>query len=222
MNHFRRTAAVAAALSLTLVAAAPALAQDDDDVLVTGIEYAFEGIPAELPTGTDLKFTNAGVEVHELALVRVADGVTESVEELLLDPEAAMEEGKVVFVPARGGEAPLFAAPGEDAFGEIDLDLPGTYVAACFIPQGLTDPAVFELLGPGSDPEALPEDVQALLANPPHIALGMVTVFTVTGEAMVDDMDDDDDMDSDDDMDDVDDDAEDMDDDDDDDAEDDD
>lgn len=186
MSRYRSGVAIASMLALAAIMTAPVAAQDDATsdaaVEVTGIEYAFEGLAGELVTGTDLTFVNGGAEVHELAVARVADGVTESVEELLAMGDAAIESGKVVLV----GERPLFAGPGEAAFGTVDIDLPGTYVAVCFIPQGLTDPSVFELLGPGSDPEALPDDIKAMLENPPHVALGMLAVFTVTGEAMVD------------------------------------
>ena len=50
---------------------------------VGGVEYAFTRLPTSVPAGTTLTFTNEGVEIHEMIVNRLADGVTESFEELL-------------------------------------------------------------------------------------------------------------------------------------------
>jgi hypothetical protein len=42
------------------------------DVTVTAVDYAFEGVPAEVPSGTTLGLTNAGAEVHRRVRVRAA------------------------------------------------------------------------------------------------------------------------------------------------------
>jgi plastocyanin len=148
---------------------------------VTGVEYAYQGLPTSVPVGTELGFTNAGAEVHEMVLVRVADDTTESIEELLaMDAEGRdpLAEGLVEMI----GESPLFAGPGESAEGTLALDREGAYVVLCFIPQGLTDMSVLESLGPDTDPADVPPEVQELMANPPHVALGMLQAFTVTAE----------------------------------------
>jgi hypothetical protein len=106
-------------------------------------------------------------------------GVTESLEELLaMEAEGRdpMAEGLVEMV----GDMPLFAAPGTTAEGTRTLEHEGRYVVPCFIPQGLTDMSVLEQLGPDANPEDLPPEIQALMANPPHLALGMIQEFTVT------------------------------------------
>lgn len=183
----RHVRTLTAAVLLLIVPAASTTAQSEEapaggDVLVvTGVEYAFLGLPTSVPVGTRLGFTNSGAEVHELALYRVADDVTASVEELVAmyfegqDPEAA---GLVEMI----GGWPLYAAPGGAAPESFALDREGRYAMICLIPQGLTDIALLEGLGPGSDPAQieLPKELQALMGNPPHVALGMVGEFTVT------------------------------------------
>jgi hypothetical protein len=185
-----RTLALVGAAALLLASAAPIMAQDDmatDSPMdmegltldVGGVEYAFTDLPTSVPVGTSLTFTNHGAEVHEMVLVRIADGVTESLEELLaMDAEGRdpMEAGLVEMV----GDMPLFAAPGTTAEGTLTLESVGRYVVLCFIPQGLTDMSVLEQLGPEANPEDMPPEVQAIMANPPHFTLGMIQEFTVT------------------------------------------
>jgi plastocyanin len=185
-----RTLALVGAAALLLVSAAPIVAQDEaasDDPMdmegltldVGGVEYAFTDLPTSVPVGTTLTFTNNGAEVHEMVLLRIADGVTESLDELLaMEAEGRdpMEEGLVEMV----GDMPLFAAPGTTAEGSRTIDSEGRYVVICFIPQGLTDMSVLEQLGPDASLEDLPPEVQAIMANPPHFALGMIQEFTVT------------------------------------------
>lgn len=185
-----RTLALVGAAALLLVSAVPVAAQDEattDHAMdmeglaleVGGVEYAFTNLPTSVPVGTTLSFVNNGAEVHEMVLVRIADGVTESVDELLaMEAEGRdpMAEGLVEFV----GDGPLFAAPGATAEGTRTLESEGRYVVLCFIPQGLTDMSALEQIGPETNPEDLPPELQALMANPPHLALGMVQEFTVT------------------------------------------
>ena len=185
-----RTLALVSAAALLLVSAAPIVAQDEaatDDsmdmeglsVEVGGVEYAYTGLPTSLPVGTELTFRNDGAEVHEMVLLRIGDETTETLEELLaMDAEGRdpVGEGLVEFI---GGE-PLFAAPGTTAEGTLPLDSEGRYLVICFIPQGLTDMSVLESLGPDTDPADMPPEVQAIMANPPHVELGMIQEFTVT------------------------------------------
>ncbi len=122
---------------------------------VAASNYAFDGLPAELPAGeTSFELTNDADEVHELILLRKDDGVTQSAEELLAMPE----EEAMALVEMLG--SPAFAAPGDTAYTVKDL-APGEYVAACFIPTGMT----------GTD--GPPPD------GPPHAMNGMVAEFTV-------------------------------------------
>ena len=100
-------------------------------------EYAFGGIPAEVPAGPTILTAEAtGEEVHEIIIIRINDDVTLSLEELLALPE---EESDTMITFA-GGMFGIF--PGTSQSTVLDLT-PGRYVAICFFPQGAT-PEVFE------------------------------------------------------------------------------
>jgi hypothetical protein len=122
-------------------------------------DYSFSGIDDELDAGPAvITFENNGSEYHELALARINDGVELSAEELLALPQEEAE-GMVTFLNG------AFAAPGETGYTAVDL-APGRYVAACFVPVGMT-PAALE-----QDPE--------FEGGQPHFMEGMSTEFTVT------------------------------------------
>lgn len=148
------------------------------DVLAT--DYAFGGIPDEVPAGpTVVSLTNDGEEMHEIILIRRNDGVTTPVEELLALPE---EEAfaQVQFLSA------AFAAPGEVGHTVVDL-APGEYIALCFIPVGTTL-EVFEQMSAAMEAPAgsgAPEGSAPAGSEPaPHFAHGMIQEFTVTGDAV--------------------------------------
>lgn len=128
-----------------------------NDVGVLATEYAFGGLPAELPAGpTIFDLTNNGTEFHEVAVIRRGEGVTESFDELLALPEEEIFQ-KVTFLGA------AIATPGESASAVLDL-APGDYIAVCFVPTGTTPDVV--AAGPPPDAE-------------PHLAHGMRHEFTV-------------------------------------------
>ncbi len=136
-------------------------------------EYEFEGVPAEIPAGgTIFSLENAGEQVHELAVMRINDDVTLTVEELLALPE---EEGMSMVTPA----AFAFAFPGTVSYGTGDLTS-GRYFAVCFMPDGMTPEVMMQLEEAGVDgPEdTIPEDLGIEL-GPPHFTKGMVHEFTV-------------------------------------------
>ena len=117
-------------------------------------DYAFGGIPAEVPAGgAILTAENIGEEVHEIFVLRVNDDVTLSAEEIAALPEEELFS-MVTFV---GGVSPF--PPGETSAAPLNLT-PGRHIALCFIPQGTT-PEVFEQMmaaegsvPPGSAPVA--------------------------------------------------------------------
>lgn len=153
-------------LTLALVGgslAAPVAAQSDgaSTIRVTAQDYFFEGLPTSVPADTSLELYNAGVEIHELLVVRKNDGVTETWEELLALPE----EEVMAKVSILG---PLMAATEQLAESAITLEQEGEYLAICFIPQGMT-----EMPGPDTDPADLPDGL-------PHFMLGMIQEFVVT------------------------------------------
>lgn len=111
---------------------------------VSAVDYAFEGIPAEVPAGaTSFRLTNDGEAAHEMFMARLGEGV--DLDELLArDEEPSPEEAEDV--------GSTFAAPGEDAYLNVEDLTPGTYAVLCFIP------------GP---------------ENKSHYELGMKATFTV-------------------------------------------
>jgi hypothetical protein len=136
-------------------------------------EYQFEGLPAEIPAGGAIfSLENAGEQVHELAVMRINDDVTLTVEELLALPQ---EEAMSMVTPA----AFAFAFPGTVSYGTADLTA-GRYFALCFLPDGATPEVLMQLEEVGVDgPEdTIPEGLGIEL-GPPHFTKGMVHEFTV-------------------------------------------
>lgn len=94
---------------------------------VTGVDFAFQGIPDQVPAGAvSFEFTNRGEAAHEMAVFKLGEGV--DMDELLArDEEPTDEEAQEVGF--------TFAPPGE---GGVYLNAeeltPGTYAVVCFIP----------------------------------------------------------------------------------------
>jgi hypothetical protein len=128
-------------------------------------EYAFAGIPEEVPAGpTIITNTNLGEEFHEVLLMRKNDGVTESFDEIIALPEdEGMSKATVMAV--------AFGPPGAESYAVGDLT-PGEYLAICFLPKGATPEVMAQMEGPES---SLPPG-----AGPPHFTEGMLFEFTVT------------------------------------------
>jgi hypothetical protein len=100
-----------------------------ETVDVTGVDYAFEGVPESIPAGTvAFSFQNEGEEPHEMLIFRKVDGVTESFDEIFSGPEEA-SEGKVEF------SGVTFAEPGDEGSALTDLSA-GDYAMVCFVPVG--------------------------------------------------------------------------------------
>ncbi len=126
---------------------------------VTAREYSFEGMPDEIEAGrVAILLTNEGVEAHEIGIGRKAEGVTESLEELL-----ALDEGELMekVEPVGGAFAPT---TGSQGLAILDLE-EGEYVGLCFVPVGTSVEDGEEQEGDG----------------PPHFEEGMSLEFTVTG-----------------------------------------
>jgi hypothetical protein len=123
---------------------------------VTTVDYAFEGLPDEMPAGpTSFEMTNEGAELHEVIIVRRNEGTTQPLEELLALPEE--EVGSLI--TEAGATGPV--AAGESVYTVADLT-PGDYVVVCFVPTGMT---AFD----GPPPDGMP-----------HAMAGMTAEFTVT------------------------------------------
>jgi hypothetical protein len=101
-----------------------------ETVDVAGVDYGYEGVPSTIPAGTvAFRFANeSDTEEHEMAILKKADGVQLSWEELVeLPEEEAMT--KAEFLGA------AFAPPGGDSGTFAELS-PGEYAMICFIPVG--------------------------------------------------------------------------------------
>jgi plastocyanin len=136
------------------------------DITVTGVDYAFAGIPDAVDAGTVLGFRNEGDEPHEMAVFRINDDVELSIQELLALPED--EVGEMV---QQTGFA--IADPGEDAEETVTVAEAGNYAMLCFIPVGTT--SIPEGTPPPSG-EPMPSGVGS---GPPHFTVGMVKQFNV-------------------------------------------
>ena len=158
----------------TTTSAGEAPAEGGETIEVTGIDYAFEGIPTTVEAGTEFTFKNGSdKEAHELALVKVKDGETRSAQELLELPEEESEKlvefQGVSVAPEPGGE-------GTVVDGELVVKAPGRYIALCFIQVGADPQKLMEAMEhPEDGPPA--EDPNA---GPPHFTRGMVQEFTVS------------------------------------------
>ena len=142
-------------------------------VEVTGVDYAFEGLPESVAAGTKLTLKNGSdKELHELVAMKLPDGEARSAEELLQLPEDQLG-------PLFGGPpamvlvAPPGGAPMIPAVGDGTLSEPGRYLIMCSIPTG-------------ADPQAYMEAAQAsqggppeVEGGPPHFTQGMFGEVTV-------------------------------------------
>lgn len=141
------------------------------DVSVEAADYAFVGLPKEIPAGSTVGLRNTSrLEAHELVAFRVPDHEKRSAQELLALPQAEAME-------ALGGKPAIvvIAAPRSDGFapsGGAMLAERGRYVIVCTVPTG-ADPKVF--IDAASESEG-PPDVPG---GSPHFVHGMLGEITV-------------------------------------------
>jgi hypothetical protein len=125
---------------------------------ITGVDYAYEGVPDEIEAGAvGFTFSNEGEEFHEMVVFRIEDPDI-PIEELL---EQEGEPEGVEFVVG------AFAAQGESDTVFRDLE-EGRHAMVCFLPVGTIEP-----------PTGPPPEGQE--SGPPHFTQGMVAEFQVTG-----------------------------------------
>lgn len=136
---------------------------------VTGVDYAFEGVPSDVEAGTRLSFSNGSdAEAHELVVVRLTDATPPVEEFLQLQMQEGMEVSELVGVS--------IALPGEQGRvtkGDLLLDEPGQYLLLCAIPLETPPQQVAD--HPFGPPPGAPPP-----ANPPHFTRGMTSVVEVT------------------------------------------
>lgn len=144
---------------LTVTTAPPALPAPAADLTITLSDYAFHGLPAELPAGDHVwEITNAGPETHELVVFRQSPGVTfEMVSSLFGAPPEATPLANTTPPPGPpfvdAGGVTLMGA-GVTNWAVLDL-APGNYFVICFV------------LSPSHD-------------KAPHFALGMIQPLMIT------------------------------------------
>jgi len=117
-------------------------------------EMAFAGLDGPLAAGAQVwKITNRGALEHEIAILPVAAGTTET---MFTEQIAGMLQGERDggFWTPVGGQG--IASRGVTSWQEFDLTA-GTYAAVCMTPSARDDPADFL----------------------PHALMGMVRIFTV-------------------------------------------
>jgi plastocyanin len=140
-----------------------------ETIVVTAVDYRFEGLPETVPAGTKLSLVNEGGEPHELVAMRIPDDETRSIEELIKLPE---EELGAIFGAGEPATVILAATGQTDLPGAVvgdgTLSEPGRYAVVCFLPVG-SDDSILESDGPPQG-EA-----------PPHAIHGMVAEVTVVG-----------------------------------------
>jgi hypothetical protein len=96
-------------------------------VSAEGFEYGYKGVPATLPAGPAIiSFKNAGVENHEIGIVKIKKGVTaaQAIAKAKINPE---DES---FVDGFLGAA--YALKGEHTDLSVKLE-PGLYGYGCFV-----------------------------------------------------------------------------------------
>lgn len=148
-----------------------ALPPTDEPLVVTAVDYGFEGLPERVAAGTTLALRNdSDVEIHELVAIRLPDDEKRSIDDLVLLPP----EEFAAFFPLV--ETVVIAPPGEAGFaveGTGTLTQPGRYAVICVIPTG-ANPG--EYLAAAAEAEGGPPEVAG---GPPHLTLGMYGEVTV-------------------------------------------
>jgi len=145
-------------------AAAPTPTPTASSIEVTGVDYAFQGLPAEVTAGSTLTFRNGGAEVHEMVVMRRNDDVTKPFMAILGEGE---EAGRTQVTVMGSAVAP----PGQTAQAGVTVGQAGDYALVCFIPVGTLPGGSGGSGGPGAS---------GAPGGPPHFVQGMITEFTVT------------------------------------------
>lgn len=143
------------------------------DVEIRAIDYDFDAVPPSVPSGTELRLTNASdEEFHEMVVVRIDDPQNRPLGQLIDLPPDEIRQ-----VVRRQGV--LGALPGEDGVilrGDATVGEPGRYGLVCFIPVG-ADPEAYRALVEAEDPgDVEPPEVQA---GPSHASRGMFAELAV-------------------------------------------
>ncbi len=168
----RRRFVAAVVLAAGLVACADDEAPEsaaNQPVLISGLDYAFEGVPAAVPAGTTLAFTNASEgEAHEVVVYRIDDEETRPLEELVRLPDEQSRE----LISFTGVSVALPGEDGEIFDGDLTLAEPGRYALVCFVPTGADPQAYLDFV-------RAPQEAAPPSGGPPHVTQGMFAELVV-------------------------------------------
>ena len=130
---------------------------------INAVEYGFTLDTADFGRDAAFRFTNSGTQQHELVLYKGPDTVDIGTAKTALENVDGSELNNIP--PGYQVDHVGFAEPGEAVDVTFAEPLPaGTYVIACYIPDGGFNEQ-FEPVNPDGNP---------------HIQLGMINKFTVT------------------------------------------
>ena len=137
---------------------------------MTASDYHFDGIPATIPAGSKLTFTNSSTkEFHEMVVIRLDDSEQRTVPQLLALGEEQLMAMFGSTEPAAVLLGPPGGAPQIEAVGDGTLSEPGRYLFVCTIPVG-ADPAEIAKAMSGAQDGPPPT---ADGPTTPHHAVGM-------------------------------------------------
>jgi hypothetical protein len=142
----------------------------DSKVDVTAVDWAFGGIPLEIPAGrAAFRVTNDGTEMHEMGILRRLDGVTESWDEIIpIVSQSFLEESDAAMEYVEWVGHAWIPSEGSSSVAYLDLS-PGEYAAFCMLPVG-------------THHDMTDEEMESMVAGPdyaPHWEHGMLQEFTV-------------------------------------------
>ncbi len=144
---------------------------DPMSVVIDGVDFGFENVPATVPAGTRLGFRNtSSTELHELVAFRLETDM--ALGEMLLLPPDELEA--TLGAPVTVLLQPPGAPEAIEAVGDGTLSEPGRYVLMCFIPIG-ADPDEY-LAAVAAAGGGKPDGVAG---GPPHFTAGMYAEVTV-------------------------------------------
>jgi plastocyanin len=136
-----------------------------ETIVVTALDYRFEGLPETVKAGTKISLVNEGNEPHEFVAMPIPADETRSVEELVMLPE---EELGAVFGAGEPATVILAATGQTDVPGPVvgdgTLTKPGRYAIVCFLPVG-SDNSVLESEGPPPQGDAAPHAMHGMVAE---------------------------------------------------------
>ena len=141
------------------------------EVMINGVDYAFQDVPETVPAGAKLGFQNlSATELHEMVVFSLPAGDDTPLSELITRPdlEAVLGAPVTVMLQPPGAPEPIVAV------GDGILTEPGRYALMCFIPVGADPQQYMDAVAAagGGKPEGV-------AGGPPHFISGMYAELVV-------------------------------------------